>query len=98
MNTRKILELTLQQNREICSSWSWRMREYRATEHCSRNTYVEAHARLARLVLNHSFSLQYNTTKRWADYLVSNALQPQNQYVLCWVGMRYSRAVLTSAC
>ncbi len=29
--------------------------------------------------------LQYNTIKRWADYLVGNALQSENQYVLLWL-------------
>ncbi len=26
-------------------------------------------------------SLQYDTAKRWADYLVNNTLTPLNQYV-----------------
>ena len=29
--------------------------------------------------------LKYSTTKRWADYLVNNTLQSQNQYVIVFL-------------
>ena len=45
--------------------------------------YVRRGQRDRRLcVLTDSRISQYNTTKRWADYLVSNTLQPEDQYVL----------------
>ena len=49
-------------------------------------SYVEARA-VGSVGAQRWFFLQYNTTKRWADYLVSNALKSENQYVLDLSGM-----------
>lgn len=57
--------------------------------------YVRRRQRDRRLcVLTDSRILQYNTTKRWADYLVRNALQAEDQSVF-YPSRVYGLAVLT---
>ena len=50
------------------------------TARCYHNTYVRS-IWSCWCVLSYGY-LQYNTTKRWADYLVNNALKSENQYGL----------------